>query len=66
MMHTKFQGKTSSFDLQKTFLAYMTMVIIIYHETWPRGYKVFFMLNSVGHEILNAHKYKNIKKFCLF
>ena len=23
-----------------------------------RGYKTFFMLNSVEHEILNAHKYK--------
>ena len=30
---------------------------------WPRGYKTFFMLNSVEHEILNAHKYENIKKF---
>ena len=26
--------------------------------TWPRGYKTFFMLNSVEHEILNALKYK--------
>ena len=26
----------------------------------PRGYKTFFMLNSVEYEILNAHKYKNI------
>ena len=26
--------------------------------TWPRGYKTFFMLNSVEHEILNAHKYE--------
>ena len=33
---------------------------------WPRGYKTFFVLNSVEHEILNAHKYKNIKKFGLF
>ena len=33
---------------------------------WPRGYKTFFMLNSVEHEILNAHKYKNIKKFSFF
>ena len=31
-----------------------------------RGYKTFFMLNSVEHEILNAHKYKNIKKFSFF
>ena len=29
----------------------------------PRGYKTFFMLNSVEHEILNTLKYKNIKKF---
>ena len=28
-----------------------------------RGYKTFFMLNLVEQEILNAHKYKNIKKF---
>ena len=35
-------------------------------ELWPWGYKTFFMLNSVEHEILNAHKYKNIKKFGFF
>ena len=29
----------------------------------PQGYKTFSMLNSVEHEILNAHKYKNIKNF---
>ena len=33
---------------------------------WSRGYTTFFMLNSVEHEILNAHKYKNIKKFGFF
>ena len=32
----------------------------------PRGYKTFFMLNSVEHENLNARKYKNIKKFGSF
>ena len=31
-----------------------------------RGYKTFFMLNSVEYEILNAHKYKNIKKKSAF
>ena len=31
-----------------------------------RGYKFFFMLNSAKHEILNAHKHKNIKKFSCF
>ena len=25
-------------------------------ETWPRGYKKFFMLNSTEYEIVNAHK----------
>ena len=29
---------------------------------WPRGNKTLFMLSSVEHESLNAHKYKNIKK----
>ena len=33
------------------------------NKAWPRGYKTFFMLSSVEHEILNAHKCKNIKKF---
>ena len=28
-----------------------------------QGYKSFFMLSWVEHEILNAHKYKNIEKF---
>ena len=35
-------------------------------ETLPRGYKTFFLLNSAEHEILNAHKYENIKKFSIF
>ena len=33
---------------------------------WPRGYKFFFMLNSLEHENLNAHKYENINKFSIF
>ena len=33
---------------------------------WARGYKTFFILNSADHEILNTHKYTNIKKFSLF
>ena len=36
----------------------------MHHSTvWPRGYKTFFKLSSAKHEILNAHKYENIKKF---
>ena len=33
-------------------------------QTRPCGYKTFFILNSDEHEILNVHKYKNIKKCC--
>ena len=36
------------------------------YEARSRGYKTFFVLNSIEHKILNAHKYKNIKKFGLF
>ena len=39
---------------------------IIENISRARGYKTFFMLNSVEHEILNAHKYKNIKKYSFF
>ena len=35
------------------------------HRTRFRSYKKKFMLNSAEHKILNAHKYKNIKKFSL-
>ena len=35
-------------------------------RSWARGYKIFSMLNSVEDEIVNAHKYKNIKKFSFF
>ena len=34
--------------------------------SWARGYKTFFMLNSTEHEILNAHKYENMKKSSFF
>ena len=35
-------------------------------QSWTRGYKTFFLLHSTEHEILNAHKYKNIKKSSFF
>ena len=31
-----------------------------------QGYEIFSMLNSAEHGILNAHKFKNIKKFSIF
>ena len=40
--------------------------LIMSHLIWSRGYKTFFMLNSVQNGILSAHKYKNIKKFSFF
>ena len=39
---------------------------IFLKQIGPEVIKLFFMLNSVEHEILNAHKYKNIKKFSFF
>ena len=38
--------------------------LISAYRTW--GYKTFFMLNSAEHDILNARKYRNIKKFSIF
>ena len=32
----------------------------------PEVIKLFFVLNSVEHKMLKAHKYKNIKKFSTF
>ena len=32
-------------------------------QSGPKVIKLFFMLNSVDHEILNARKFRNIKKF---
>ena len=38
----------------------------LYPYTRPRGYKTFFMLNSVEHEILNAPKYTKFQEIRLF
>ena len=35
-------------------------------NSWPGGYKKILRLNSVEHEILDSHKYKNTKKFGFF
>ena len=37
------------------------LILSVLLEPWARGYKTFFILNLAGHEISNAHKYKNIK-----
>ena len=41
-------------------------IVLEKEQTRPRGYKTFSMLNSAEHEILNAHKYKNVKNFSFF
>ena len=45
---------------------FISLSAIFTKENRPRGYKTFFVLNSVEHEILNVHKYDNIKKFNIF
>ena len=50
----------------KKFLQKVSQIKCLYIMAWARGYKTFFMLNYVEHEILKAHKYKNIKKFSFF
>ena len=42
------------------------VLILCCIQIWPRGYKTFFILNSVEHEILNAYKYENMKQFIIF
>ena len=32
------------------------MFFVLFSNTWPRGYKTFFVLNSTEHEISTAHK----------
>ena len=35
-------------------------------QSGPEVIKLFFMFSSADHEILNAHKYKNRRKFSTF
>ena len=56
------------------WLAYRIMADIDHYKYWctpkstlgPELIKTYFMLNSVEHEILTAHKYKHIKTFGFF
>ena len=63
-LYSKYIGL--GFESSTNQISTFVLVNVFQVETWPRGYKTFFVLNSVEHEILNAHKYKNIKKFGLF
>ena len=55
--------KTQNRESSKLYIASLE---IIFKATRSRGYKTFFVLNSIEHKILIAHKYENIKKFCIF
>ena len=68
MLHTNFQPNIPNGYGKKLLLLfyYFSIGRRLGFSTWPRGYKTVFMLNSIEHEILNAHKYKNIKKFSFF
>ena len=44
----------------------MNVYVYVHHQRGPKVIKLFSMLNSAQHEILNAHKYENIKKFSFF
>ena len=59
-------GFFKSEQLKEAVTISMSIYRSISDASRPRGYKTFFVLNSVKHGILNAHKYKNIKKFGLF
>ena len=43
-----------------------TVIRLLLRAAKIQGFKTFFMLNSIEHEILNARKNKNVKKFLFF
>ena len=56
--------RTSTRKINKFLINdYVKLTVLEQLGSGPEAIKLFFMLNSVQHEILNAHKYKNIKKF---
>ena len=61
--HWTAQSHTVDGDLKIPSFAWMSSYK--QKQTWPRGYKTFFMHNSTEHEISTAHKlkYPQIKKF---
>ena len=61
--HTSDTTSTSSHFSMRGHKLMIVIAGYILAATRPRGHKTFFMLNSVEHDFLNAHKDKNIKKF---
>ena len=46
----------SILSLQMNFCLSCGVWLKLIGQTWPRGYKTFFMLNSAEHEIFPAYK----------
>ena len=46
----------SSWLLCRLFVALLVILSVILRLAWPQGYKPFFMLNSIEHEIFPTHK----------
>ena len=44
---------------RKRAITVPVMEVLLYGDTYARGYKTFFMLNSGEHEIFSAFKYEN-------
>ena len=47
--------------ISRTYI-FFDFIAIVTIKFRPRGYKTFFILNSVEHEIVNAHKYKKYQE----
>ena len=69
-LNTDMNGFTSHIRLSDEHIAISIYFFLHYYSLInmknSRDYKTFFMPNSAKHEILNAPKYKNIKKFSIF
>ena len=63
MLKMKIVEFTNSICLDPNEVAHLDLhcLDVIGYQT--RSYNTFSMLKSAEHEILNAHKYKNIKNF---
>ena len=65
-MHGIYGLRYTFVKLHILFLILVMVCCNAFAEKRPEFIKLFLMLNSVEHEILNAHKSKNIKKLSFF
>ena len=66
LYHDDVQGDIIQSPHGITSMFIYTRICTDYTCFCPRCEKTFSMINSAEHEILNAHKYKNIMKFNIF